>query len=399
MTPTVITTTADLTDLCNSYAQCDYVTVDTEFMRERTYWPILCLVQVGRPRFEDETDADWERHGAAIIDPLAKGIDLAPLYALMSDESVLKVFHAARQDVEIFVKQAGAVPKPLFDTQIAGMVCGFGDQVGYEKLVRGIVNVGLDKSSRFTDWAKRPLSEKQLDYALGDVTHLRQIYEFFADKLEQEGRAHWLTQEMDILEAIETYRVEPEDAWQRLKMRGPNARLFGAAQALAAWREETAQRKDVPRNRVLKDDALLEIAAARPKTADALTSGRMSRRESLSRDAIQELLDLVANAPSVTPPKPAREAFRPDARQSALSDLLRTLLRANASKANVAERLVASAADLDQIAMHDEPDVAAMQGWRRELFGDDALRLKRGEVALSAGPDGVVVIELGAQPA
>lgn len=399
MTPTVITTTDALTDLCNIYARCDYVTVDTEFMRERTYWPILCLVQVGRPRFEDESDTNWERDGAVIIDPLANDIDLAPLYALMADESVLKVFHAARQDVEIFVKQAGAVPKPLFDTQIAGMVCGFGDQVGYEKLVRGIVDVSLDKSSRFTDWAKRPLSQKQLDYALGDVTHLRDIYEFFAEKLEQEGRAHWLTQEMDILEAIETYRVEPEDAWQRLKMRGPNAKLFGAAKALAAWREAEAQRKDVPRNRVLKDDALLEIAAARPKTAEALTSGRMSRRESLSRDAVQELLDLMASAESVTPPKPARESFRPDARQSALSDLLRTLLRANASKANVAERLVASAADLDQIAMHDEPDVAAMQGWRRELFGDDALRLKRGEVALSAGPEGVVVIELGAQPA
>ena len=390
----VITTTDDLAALCTDYAASPYVTVDTEFMRERTYWPILCLVQIGRPQRDDESDADWDRDGAAIIDPLAKGIDLAPLFALMADRNVLKVFHAARQDVEIFVHLAGAVPVPVFDTQIAAMVCGFGDQVGYEKLVRSICNQSLDKSSRFTDWSKRPLTDKQLVYAIGDVTHLREIYEHLNNRLEAEGRRHWLDEEMAVLEAVETYRIQPEDAWKRLKMRTPTAKLLAAAKVLAEWREAEAQRRDVPRNRILRDDALMEIAASRPKDAAGLTGGRMSRRENLSRDAIDQMLAVLSEAMAGEMPKVPKEPRRPDAVQSALAGLLRTLLQAKAAKVGVAERLVASSADLDQIAISSEADVPALKGWRRELFGNDALRMKRGEVALSAGPKGVEVIDL-----
>jgi len=390
-----VTTTADLAALCEDYAASPYVTVDTEFLRERTYWPILCLVQIGRPRREGESDEAWEEDGAALIDPMARGIDLAPLFALMADRSVLKIFHAARQDVEIFVHLADAVPTPIFDTQIAAMVCGFGDQVGYERLVRSICGEGLDKSSRFTDWSKRPLSEKQLTYALADVTHLRDVYEHLSGRLEKENRSHWLAEEMAVLESVDTYIVDPADAWKRLKMRAPTAKLFAAARALAEWREAEAQARDVPRNRVLRDDALMEIAAARPTTTDGLTSGRLSRRENFSNTAAVAMLDAIRASSSGAQVKPPKPAPKPDPVQSALADLLRTLLRAKTAAEDVAERLVASAADLEAIAMEVEADVPALRGWRRDLFGNDALRLKRGEVALSAGPQGVEVIELG----
>ena len=395
MSLTAITTTAALRDLCADYASSPYVTVDTEFMRERTYWPILCLVQIGRPRRDGESDEDFVRDGAALIDPMAQGIDLAPLFELMADRSVLKVFHAARQDIEIFVNLADAVPTPLFDTQIAAMVCGFGDQVGYEKLVRTICNEGLDKSSRFTDWSKRPLSEKQLVYALADVTHLRDVYEHLSGRLEAQNRSNWLTEEMAVLEAVETYKVDPTEAWKRLKMRAPTGKLFMAAKALAEWREAEAQARNVPRNRVLRDDALMELAASRPTTVEGLTSGRLSRRENFSNAAAASMLEAIRTASQAAPIKPPRAAPKPDAVQSALADLLRTLLRARTARADVADRLVASSSDLEAIAMEDDADVPALRGWRRDLFGDYALRLKRGEVALSAGPKGVEVIELG----
>jgi len=395
MSLTAITTTDALRALCEDYAGSPYVTVDTEFMRERTYWPILCLVQIGRPRREGETDEAFERDGAVLIDPMAQGIDLAPLFELMGDRSVLKIFHAARQDIEIFVNLANAVPTPLFDTQIAAMVCGFGDQVGYEKLVRTICGAGLDKSSRFTDWSKRPLSEKQLVYALADVTHLRDVYEHLSGRLEKESRSHWLTEEMAVLEAVETYKVDPAQAWKRLKMRAPTGKLFMAAKALAEWRETEAQARNVPRNRVLRDDALMELAASRPTTPEGLTSGRLSRRENFSHAAMTGMLDAIRTASEAEPVKPPKAPPKPDAVQSALADLLRTLLRARTAGADVADRLVASSSDLEVIAMEDEPDVPALRGWRRDLFGDAALRLKRGEVALSAGPKGVEVVELG----
>jgi len=393
----VVTNTENLAAICRAYAAAPYVTVDTEFMRERTYWPVLCLVQLGRPKLEGESDEDWKRDGAVIVDPMAKGISLEPLFELMADESVLKVFHAARQDVEIFHHLAGAVPEPLYDTQVAAMVCGFGDQVGYETLVRKIVNASLDKSSRFTDWSRRPLSEKQLHYALGDVTHLRQIYETLSDQVEKADRARWVTEEMDILTAPTTYVTKPSDAWRRLKMRNPTAKLYSAACALAAWREEEAQRRNVPRNRVIKDDAIMELAASRPKDLETLNKSRLLTRENRSGDSAKSILEALVGAKSAdTPdlPRP-KDGPRPNAEQTALSELMRTLLRAKAADADVAPRLIASTAEIDRLAMEDNPeDLPALQGWRREVFGSAALRLKSGNIALSAGPQGVRVVEL-----
>jgi len=291
MNPKVITKTDELAELCRAYASASYVTVDTEFMRERTYWPVLCLVQLARPKFDDESDEDWTRDGAVIIDPMVDGISLEPLFALMADQSVLKVFHAARQDVEIFHNLAGAVPVPLYDTQVAAMVCGFGDQVGYETLVRKIVNASLDKSSRFTDWSRRPLSEKQLRYAIGDVTHLRQIYETLSERVSKADRVRWVAEEMDILTDPATYITEPSDAWRRLKMRNPTAKLYTAACALAAWREKEAQRRNIPRNRVIKDDAIMELAASRPKDLETLNKSRLLTRENRSGDNAKSILD------------------------------------------------------------------------------------------------------------
>jgi len=393
----VVTETEELDAICRAYAAADYVTVDTEFMRERTYWPILCLVQLGRPQFEGESDEDWQRDGAVVIDPMAEGISLAPLFTLMGDESVMKVFHAARQDVEIFHKLSGFVPTPLYDTQVAAMVCGFGDQVGYETLVRKIVNAGLDKSSRFTDWGRRPLSAKQLVYAIGDVTHLRAIYESLSERVAAAERSAWVSEEMKILTDPATYVTEPEDAWKRLKLRNPSPKLYVAAQALAAWREREAQRRDVPRNRVIKDDALMELAASRPSDLESLSKSRLLTRENRNGDAARSILDALAEMKAGTMPAPPKMKDKPrlTAAQSALAELLRTLLRAKAAEADVAARMIASAADLDRLAVEREPeDLLALQGWRREVFGNDALRLKQGEIALSAGSRGVKVVEL-----
>ncbi len=395
----VISRTDDLTEICRTYAGAPYITVDTEFMREKTYWPLLCLVQLGRPKLDGETTDDWKRDGAVIIDPLAEGLSLDPLFGLMADETVLKVFHAARQDVEIFHHLAGAVPVPLYDTQVAAMVCGFGDQVGYETLVRKVVNASLDKSSRFTDWSRRPLSDKQLQYALGDVTHLRLIYERLSDRVTKAGRTHWVSEEMDFLANPATYVTEDGDAWRRLKMRNPSPKLFAAACALAAWRENEAKRRNVPRNRVIKDDALLELAASRPETVDALNKSRLLTRENRSGDAAKAILNTLTQAgqsSSAEMTYPKAGGARPNAAQTALSELLRTLLRAKAADADVAPRLIASTADIDRLAMEDAPsDLPALQGWRCEVFGVDALRLKAGQIALSAGPQGVRVVELG----
>jgi len=393
----VVTSTEDLDGICRAYADAPYVTVDTEFMRERTYWPVLCLVQLGRPRFEGESSADWERDGAVIVDPMADDISLEPLFDLMADKSVLKVFHAARQDVEIFHNLAGAVPAPLYDTQVAAMVCGFGDQVGYETLVRKIVNASLDKSSRFTDWSRRPLSAKQLNYALGDVTHLRQIYDTLSQRVAQAGRCAWVAEEMNILTNPATYITEPEDAWKRLKMRNPTAKLFVAAQALAGWREREAQRRNVPRNRIIKDDALMELAASRPKDLESLSKSRLLTRENRNGDAAKSIIDTLAQTKdgnTLEPLKP-KDSVRPTPGQSAVAELLRTLLRAKSADADVAARLIASSADLDRLAVENEPaDLPALNGWRREVFGEDALRLKAGEIALSAGSEGVKVVDL-----
>lgn len=385
----MIDTTEALAALCAEYAASPYVTVDTEFMRERTYWPQLCLVQIARPGPPEDESA------AAIIDPMAAGIDLAPLFELMANEQVVKVFHAARQDVEIFHHLAGAVPRPIFDTQVAAMVCGYGDQVGYEKLVARIVKATLDKSSRFTDWARRPLSAKQLDYALGDVTHLRIIYEALSARLEESGRAHWVAEEMAVLTAPETYEMDPVNAWKRLKTRSSNGRFLAAVRTLAEWRETLAQERDVPRGRIIKDDALLEVASSRPKTIEELGRSRLVHREARRPETAEGLLAALRAADASGPVEVERQerSRGPSQHAQGLGELLRVLLKAKSERLGVAPRLLASSADLDALAQEDAPDVAALAGWRREAFGEDALRLKRGEIALSASTRGVEVIE------
>jgi ribonuclease D len=383
---TVITAQADLEAVCAEFAAHPYVAVDTEFMRERTYWPQLCLVQLARP---------GDDAGAAVaIDPIAGDLDLAPLFALMRNPDVVKVFHAARQDVEIFVNLGDVVPFPMFDTQVAAMVCGHGEQVGYETLVRKVARESLDKSSRFTDWSRRPLSEKQIAYALGDVTHLRVIYEKLSAQLKKSGRGPWVAEEMAVLTDPETYRTDPDTAWRRLKTRSGNVRFLTAVAALAAWREREAQTRDAPRNRIIKDDALLEIASTRPRTIEELNGLRLLQREGRKPAAAEAILAVVAEAEAAPRPELAEAESRiePKPGSAALVDLLKVLLKAKCDAMDVAQKLVASSADLEALANLDDPAIPALSGWRREVFGDDALKLKRGEIALSATAKGVKIV-------
>ncbi len=383
-----ITTTAALAEFCDACADHPYVTVDTEFLRERTYYSKLCLVQMAYPGQGDEN--------AVIIDPLAEGIDLSPMYDLFRNENVVKVFHAARQDLEIFAVEAGVIPTPFFDTQIAAMVCGFGEQVGYETLVRQIVRESVDKSSRFTDWSRRPLSEKQKAYALADVTHLRVIYEYLAKELEKTGRTLWLQEELAVLTNPDTYRMEPENAWKRLKTRSNSRKFLSVAKELAHFREETAQSRNIPRNRVYKDDALMELASTRPHSLDDLNKSRLLLREARKGAIAEGILSAVKRGEGRDPedmPKVPPAKQRKNGTES-LSDLLRVLLKAKAAQYGVAQKLIASSADLDAFANGDDDQVKALHGWRLEVFGNDALRLRNGEIALSATPQGVKIIEL-----
>ena len=370
----LITTSAALADFCKSLSHADYLTVDTEFMREGTFWPRLCLLQVGGP------------DDAMAIDPLAENIDLAPLFALLADTSIIKVMHAARQDMEIFFHMTGELPLPLFDTQVAAMVCGFGDQVGYEALIAKLTGVRLDKSSRFTDWAHRPLSDEQLNYALGDVIHLRPAYEALRDRVEEAGRLHWIEEEIALLTDPAIYRFVPAEAWRRLKPRRNEPRYLAVLQAVAAWREREAMERDLPRNRIVRDDILLQIAARPPTDAKSLDRVRgLSRGFSNSRHGAG-LLDAVAKGMAV--PREAAPTAPPKRELPAgigpLTDLLKVLLKHKCEEYQVAQRLVANVSDLEQIAADDDADVVALTGWRRELFGADALRLKHGQVALAA---------------
>jgi ribonuclease D len=383
---TVITDTEALAAFCARLSAATFVTVDTEFMRESTFWAQLCLVQMAGP---DE---------AAIIDPLATGIDLTPFYRLMADERVLKVFHAARQDIEIFVKQAGAVPQPIFDTQIAAMVCGYGDQVSYDQLVYRITGDQIDKSSRFTDWAHRPLSEKQSAYAISDVTHLREVYLSLYAQLAEQDRTTWLDEEMAVLADVETYRTHPEDAWQRLKLRVKKPRQLAVMQALAAWREREAQSRDVPRSRVLKDDAIYEIALQQPRDPEAFgrlrTTPRGFERSATARSILSALEEVYGRPESALPRLP-RPRSAPE-HASAAAELLKVLLKMVAEEQGVAARIIASTEELERIAADDRADVPALHGWRRKLFGEQALGLKRGELALSMSRRGVVAVNLDA---
>lgn len=382
-----ITTTADLETFCKEAATHDYVTVDTEFLRERTYYSKLCLVQLAMPGTDDSS--------AVLVDPLAKGLSLEPLYTLFRDTSVVKVFHAARQDLEIFYVDAQVFPEPLFDTQVAAMVCGFGEQVGYETLVRKIARQPLDKTSRFTDWSRRPLTDAQQTYALADVTHLRQIYEFLAKKLEESGRARWVAEELQILLSPDTYIISPDDAWKRVKTRTSSSRFLAVVKELAAFRESHAQERNVPRNRVYKDDALVELASNKPKTHEDLGRSRLLLREARKGDIADGILAAVErgmNMPVEDQPKPDRSREKLQV-NPALADLLRVLLKAKTESAGVAAKLIATAADLDALAAGMR-DVTALSGWRSEVFGEDALLLCEGRVALTAQGADVRIISL-----
>jgi ribonuclease D len=382
---TTLTTTDALAAFCREAAAAPYVTVDTEFLRERTYYAQLCLVQLALPG-EDDT-------GAVLVDPLAEGLSLEPLYELFRDPGVVKVFHAARQDLEIFHIEGDVVPAPLFDTQIAAMVCGFGDQVGYETLVRRIAKAPLDKSSRFTDWSRRPLSEAQKTYALADVTHLRQIYEHLAGRLAATGRTHWMEEELAALTDASAYVVEPEAAWQRLKLRNAAPKALAIARELAAFRERMAQEKNIPRSRILKDDALMELVSTKPQSVADLGKSRLLLREARKGAVAEGLVEAVkrglATPQSDWPRLPKgrdRAALNP-----ALADLLRVLLKAKAEEAGVAAKLIASASDLDDIASGEREGIWA-SGWRREVFGEDALRLLDGRIALAADGERVKAV-------
>ena len=383
----IITTTEALAAFCATAATFPYVTVDTEFLRERTYYSKLCLVQLAHPGKGDE--------GAVLVDPLAEGLDLTPLYDLFRNPDVVKVFHAARQDLEIFVVDRGIIPAPLFDTQVAAMVCGFGEQAGYETLVKKIAKAEVDKSSRFTDWSRRPLSEAQMKYALADVTHLRVVYEYLAARLEKTGRAAWVAEEMAVLNDPATYRTRPEDAWERVKTRTTSARFVAVVRELARFREEYAQTRDVPRSRVFQDDALVELASTKPLTEADLAKSRLLLREARRGDIQEGILAAIKRAVEMKPEDLPKISHDRDQLQvnPALADLLRVLLKARSDAEGVAPKLIASSADLDAIAA-GERDVPALHGWRREVFGAEALMLCEGKVALAAKGQNVVAVRL-----
>jgi ribonuclease D len=378
----LITTTDELAATCERLAKQPFVTVDTEFLRETTYYPLLCVAQMASTQ------------EAVVVDALAPGIDLTPFFKLMGDERVLKVFHAARQDIEIFYHLTGRVPAPLFDTQLAAMVCGYGEEVGYDTLVAQLAKARIDKSSRFTDWARRPLSAEQLAYAIADVTHLRVVYQKLKQKTEETSRSAWVAQELAELTDPGTYEQPPEDAWKRLKVRSRDPRFLAVVQALAAWRERTAQERDLPRNRVIRDDLLLEVAANRPASQDEMAR---LRRVSLDRRAAAGAVEAVraalavpeAELPRIEPPAKTPRGLGP------MVELLRVLLKLQCEEHHVAQRLVATSADLEAIAMEEAPQVAALKGWRYEVFGRAALALKRGDIGLAIRAGRLTLVPMG----
>ena len=383
----IITKNSELQDFCTKAANSKYITIDTEFLRERTYFSKLCLIQLAIPG--DETDS------AVLVDNLANDLDLSPIYELFQNEKVVKVFHAARQDLEIFYLDSGIFPYPLFDTQIAAMVCGFGDQVAYETLVKQIAKQTLDKSSRFTDWSRRPLTEAQKKYALADVTHLRIIYEYLSQKLEKTGRLNWVEEEIKILISSETYDFDPKNSWRRIKTRSNSRRFLGIVAALAEFREKFAQTKNIPRNRVIKDDALLELASNKPKNLDDLSKSRLLLREARKGELASGLLNAIeigVNTPESELPEKVDKSDKIIV-NSALADLLRVLLKSCSENAGVASKLIASASDLDSLAAGDR-NLAALQGWRLEVFGKLALDLCNGKIGLSVEGSKVTTIQL-----
>ncbi|HEY1152496.1 MAG TPA: ribonuclease D [Pseudolabrys sp.] len=380
----LITTSDELADVCARMARHPYVTVDTEFLRESTYYPLLCVAQIAS---SDES---------AVIDALAPGIDLAPFFALMTNESVLKVFHAARQDIEIVWNLAQAIPHPIFDTQVAAMVLGYGDSISYDQLVQRITGDTLDKSNRFTDWTRRPLSEAQVRYAVSDVTHLRDVYLNLSDDLDKQGRAAWVAEEMDVLTSPETYRMDPARAWERLRSRVRKPRELAVMMEVAAWREREAQTRDVPRSRVLKDDAVGDVAVQAPTSLERLAQLRSLPKGFERSRWGEQIIEAVKRGLERDPKTlPRIERSRSAPNGAATVELLKVLLRMTSERHRVAAKVIATVDDLEQIAASDEADVPAMHGWRRELFGDKALALKHGRLALAMDKGHVVPIERG----
>jgi len=381
----IVETNEALAAFLAELSSAPYLALDTEFLRDQTYYPKLCLIQVAAPGGLE-----------GIIDPLAPGLDLAPFYELLKRPDIVKVLHAARQDIEIFYLQGGVLPDPLFDTQVAAMVCGFGDAASYETLARKLAHVEIDKSARFTDWSHRPLSKRQLEYALADVTHLRVIYEKLAAQLARTGRSNWVEEEISALKDPKLYRLDPELAWKRLKPRTSNKRFLAMLASLAAWREREAQSRDIPRGRVLKDEALTEIAAHPPESDEALERIRAVPKGFANSKLGKGLMEAVETGRTAPPPEgiaamPTRRKREPS---PAAIDLLKTLLRLRAEAANVAPRLIANAEDIEKLAAFEDDDVAALRGWRAEVFGNDAKALRKGDLAIALENGEAVVVEL-----
>jgi ribonuclease D len=378
----LITTTDELAAVCSRMARHPFVTVDTEFLRETTYYPLLCVAQMASPA------------EAVVIDALATGIDLAPFFALMANEKIVKVFHAARQDIEIVWNMAKTIPHPIVDTQVAAMVLGYGDSISYDQLVQRITGDTLDKSHRFTDWTRRPLSDAQIAYAVSDVTHLREVYLKLATDLEKQARSNWVEAEMDVLTSPETYRADPERAWERLKSRVRKPKELAILIEVAAWREREAQNRDVPRGRVIKDEVIGDIAVQAPTTIERLGHLRSLPKGFERSRWGEQIIDAVKRGIERDPKTlPRLDRFRPAANGAAIVELLKVLLRMTAERHGVAAKVIATVDDLDRIAADDAADVPAMKGWRRELFGDKALALKHGRLALAIDEGKVVTVE------
>ena len=378
----LITTTDELAAVCSRMATHPFVTVDTEFLRETTYYPLLCVAQMASPA------------EAVVIDALATDIDLAPFFALMANEKIIKVFHAARQDIEIVWNMAKTIPHPIVDTQVAAMVLGYGDSISYDQLVQRITGDTLDKSHRFTDWTRRPLSDAQIAYAVSDVTHLRDVYVKLATDLEKQARSNWVEAEMDVLTSPETYRADPERAWERLKSRVRKPKELAILIEVAAWREREAQNRDVPRGRVIKDEVIGDIAVQAPTTIERLGHLRSLPKGFERSRWGEQIIDAVKRGIERDHKTlPRLDRFRPAANGAAIVELLKVLLRMTAERHGVAAKVIATVDDLDRIAADDEADVPAMKGWRRELFGDKALALKHGRLALAIDKGKVVTVE------
>lgn len=369
----VITTSEELLSFCKALAHEKFITVDTEFLREKTYYPKLCLVQVSGPNKD-----------ARAIDPLADGIDLSPLHDLLQNPMVLKVFHSGRQDLEIFYNLTGHVVTPFFDTQIAAMVCGYGDSIGYENLVRHITGGSIDKSSQYTDWSLRPLSDKQVSYALGDVTHLCDVYLHLKEELEKRGRTDWVAQEKAVLSSPETYANDPSKAWERVKIRSPKSRALAILRELAAWREQQAQKRNLPKTWIMKDDTLADIAGQAPKNAKQLAKIRNLSKDTaeghVGRQILRIIADVLDTPPDTWPSVPKKKQISQTT--AAMIDILKMLLKIQAAEHEVAPKIIACAHDLEAIALSDNADTPALNGWRKEIFGDDAVALKNGRLAI-----------------